>query len=351
VLLAAGPAVDGALNRHDLGAGINRIALDSIGGGRFAFATAFDLGPTCQTSAWQRGSCLPKLGKLIEVSRKLGVDPVALLRGTATVAPGIVDRARARIARSKYGLQVPMPVNLTYAREKLEQILAAPETPLSIREIADGLGCRDHHLYSHFQELCFRIVDRRKAACGCGDSTVRGGGGRRSRNSIPEDYLLGLLSEEPPPSLKMIASRVAGSTRGLYASHNALARELSARYCSHIRSRRSAIVLAFLEFARSESPAPRMSDVGRRIAESLGIRESSTAYGLFPELCREITTRHREESQARVREQLMALEDQVRRVVERLQQDGGFPSVSQVISKLRSPASKHKVRRILLQLR
>lgn len=346
-LLAASPDLDGTLRQSDFASGLNRIAVESVGGGRRAFAEALGSWREGMTVGWRNESRRPTLSQLADVSRILDVSPVALLRGQATVAPEIAARLKARIAGSRRYAKRPRPVALQVARERLEQILEASETPPTLNAIAAGLGCGHDFLYSHFDDLCDRIVNRRKLARANGDLTVKGVFSQRAADVVTDTDLRGFLAEDPPPTLKEIASRCGVDSGVLYRRHNALSRQLAARHRAHVKSRKSRIVLPILEFARLESPAPSMGDICRRVAGALGVHASQEAYSLFPDRCRAITLRYKEQTRERKCLEELVLEETVRAIVEQLQLDGGFPTLRQVMARMTSPPSASVVGPVL----
>lgn len=157
-------------------------------------------------------------------------------------------------------------------REKFTAALA--ENPsATLRQIANALGYKDYQgLKGRCPDLCSALVERRRADI-------------KERNESIEKALKAALMEQPPPTIKAIATRLDLRTPcAIYHNFPELEGAITARARAHREECLKRARLA-LESALTEVPSSSVPEIARNTNHSV-----ATLYSNFPDLCRQVAT-------------------------------------------------------------
>jgi len=291
--------------------------------------------------SWYNGASVARVDLLLRMCHELGVPLRSLVTGTIAIEPEAAARAEvATQARRRHGL---------FPRRNTDQIraallLASDEQPApSINEVARRLGyTTPNRLYVADSNLCRLIVRnfnksrrshwwRRRGGKFLDDSVIqtaleeslsreipvpvyrsakafgfetedpltarfpdlcraikaKRAAAQLARRSRVASALKAALSEDPPPPLEQVASRLG------YAADNSI-RTWEPRLCARLIARRREFAERSkkalknrLKAMLKENPPPSLREVHAR----LGITQA-ISYGNFPKIHRAITTRH-----------------------------------------------------------
>ncbi len=145
---------------------------------------------------------------------------------------------------------------------------------------------RTQTLFSREPDLCRQIALRRRES-GIRPSATRQLYTRSQRRSL-EAILRGYLTEQSPPSINEIASKLGYKSSGSIVSFREACRERFPELCSAVSAKRRQQILRkketmrrAVEDARAENPPPSLREIGRR----LGYTAEIVVVQTFPDLC------------------------------------------------------------------
>jgi hypothetical protein len=209
-----------------------------------------------------------------------------------------------------------------FVRQALQDALDS-EAPLTVREVAMSLGLRDHRrLLRRFPELCRAIGRKNRSKPDAGLPQM-------------ENVLREAIAQAQPPSVKQVANLFGfRDATSVYRRFPDLAKALRTRKLAATTSaaRGPTVpehVQLTLRAAQVEEPPPSLREVAKRIAT-----HKSLVRRAFPELWASIRTRHQEHKNKMTAERHRLLEKEVLRIVGELQEAGVAPLHTLVRSKL-----------------
>ena len=232
----------------------------------------------CAFNHWVSGRRMPTLDHLCRLSHRLKLPLLALFMGVPAQWRG-PERHRAQVD-SRSGTCWAQPA---IERNELRRILTeclSEEPPPSVAEIARRLEFRcDETLKLREPDLCRQIVARRRAS------------GTAVNSARPlyeiceayrlEDILRGHLAQQSPLSLKEIASKLGyKAPHAIRTRFPELCRAITAKRKQQPLRRREELRPA-LEAARTESPPPSLMQIARR----LGFSSEAVLLTAYPEMC------------------------------------------------------------------
>ena len=232
----------------------------------------------CAFNHWVSGWRKPTLDHLCHLSYRLKLPLLTLFTGVPAQWRG-PERPRAQVD-SRSGTCWAQPV---IERNELRRILTeclSEEPPPSVAEIARRLEFHsDDTLRFREPDLCRQITARRRDS-GTGVSSTRPVY-RICEGYHLENILRGNLAQESPLSLREIASKLG------YKAPHAI-RERFPELCRAIAAKRKQQPLRgkeklrlALEAARTESPPPSLMQIARR----LGFSSEAVLLAAYPEMC------------------------------------------------------------------
>lgn len=150
-----------------------------------------------------------------------------------------------------------------------------------------------------------------------------------------QQVLTEALGEEAPPSLTEVAKRLKCSRHSLKNYCPELHQILKLRHAEYVKtiSKYSLKMRHFLEAGLIENPPPSMQSLIKR----LEINNSPTLYKLFPELCHQISKRHKEYRNACTLEKRNQVIHEMNEAIYKLHKQGKEPTLAQVRKLLTKP--------------
>ncbi len=229
---------------------------------------------------------------LSEVARRLEQRRNGFYERFPDLCQAIVERRRIYYATKQAAQTIPitnqddqlLPVD-DMVRYELEAIVASDEDPLpSPNEIARRFEQSPTTLRRHFPDLCRAIVERRQTY--------------RQAEKLRIQQELGAIvasDEDPPPSLRQVALRLACHATTLSDRFPDLCRVIVDRHQAYREIEKLRVQQELEAIVTSdEIPPPPLREVARRLKyESTSLRRS------FPDLCRLIMERHQKYHKAR----------------------------------------------------
>jgi TniQ len=198
-------------------------------------------------------------------------------------------------------------------REKLSVALLENPAP-SLKQIAEDLGYKfPSSLKSRCPDLCYALMERRQTYL-------------KEWKGELEEKLKAVLSEEPPPTLRAIVSRLGMRNEGAITYHFPdLAKTITDRHREYRKNCREKAKLT-LESALTEVPPHSIHQIARNTKFSL-----TGLYRHYPDLCHRVAANRidylHQRSQAR-REKDKA---KIKQAVLGLAAQGIFPSAGQIV--------------------
>ncbi len=174
--------------------------------------------------------------------------------------------------------------------------------PVSLEEIAADLGYRSiTSLRRHDRDTCSIISKRHNAVL---TKRPRNLAEQQSLNRVIRERLEGALKQDSPPSVRSIAIALGFSnSNSLHCRFPDSCNKLVAAAAAARNERRSPIE-ACLRAALAENPPP----ILKAVAERLRRKDVQSLRLWFPDMCRQVRERWREDSLKRIREAGAALE-------------------------------------------
>lgn len=283
---------------------------------------------------WNRGEHVPQLGSLIQLCLRLKISPLKFATGylkSESVAVDIteienISVMRPEILRGNESSNVQRrhrKLNLRQAKQTLQAALQETIPP-SVVEVARRIDRQPNTLRYHFPELCKAIVERH--------ATYRklrlheeGEGAKHALTSA--------LAKGVPITVGEVATNIGWSLNRLQRRFPALCNAVAGGH-KEMRKSRWKEIERKLKAALKEQPPPPMHQVVERLNHS-----ASSLYEHFPDLCREIGSRHlryRKEVFEERRRQFLA---DIRKIALALKAEGIYPSVKRVEERLETPRS------------
>lgn len=206
-------------------------------------------------------------------------------------------------------------------RKELERALAGTARR-SLQSIANELGFNNSSsLYNRFPNLCRAIVLRNRRWREREDDRIR-------------EALTKAISEKPVPSMKEVAAQLGHTPTALRARFPELSAALAARVPERRRFDRDRLQRQ-LQTALELNPPAAMKHVARSVG-----REVNYLRSLFPELCRQITERHREEKRRISAQRKLRFCAEIRTAVTNLCERGVNPSRKRVFAAIVEPSMR-----------
>lgn len=269
---------------------------------------------SCLEAALTDPAC-PSLG---ELASRLGYKREALLRG---IYPELCRAicARHRAVRETSSFRRVRLYDDQALRAALQAALQERPAP-AMQAIAERLGYKYAvPLRQCAPDLYRALLERRRTYL-------------REQSEETKAVLQAALAEDPPPTLRAVQLRLGVKADGtLKCQHPELCRAIVERY----RAFRRAATLKMrpaLEAALAEQPPPSVRQIASRVGRSI-----STFYRSEPELCRRLAARRLAYLARRAAEKKQAACEEVRRAVARLHAEGIYPSQGRVASALSAP--------------
>jgi hypothetical protein len=216
----------------------------------------------------------PSIG---EIAERLGYSTPTQLYGADNDMCKVIVRNYNKSGRNHWWRRRgAKSVDESAIRKALEESLSL-ETPVPVHRSAKALGFEtEDPLTARFPDLC-RAIKAKRAA------------GQQDRRSRIASGLKAALSEDPPPPLEQVATRLG------YTSDISI-KAWEPRLCARLVERRrrfaeqsKKVLKNRLKAALRENPPPSLREVHAR----LGITDA-ISYGNFPDIHRAIGMRHRE---------------------------------------------------------
>jgi len=232
----------------------------------------------CVFNHWVSGRLKPTLDHLCRLSYQLKLPLLALFNGVPPQWRG-PERPRARVDSRRSACWARPVIERSELRRILTECLRE-EPPPSVAEIARRLEFHsDETLRFREPDLCRQIAARRR------DSGTAVHSARpifkNSEGYRLENILRGHLAEEYPPSIRQIASELG------YKGRHAI-RDRFPELCRAITDKRKQQPLRGkerlrlgLENARAETPPPSLMQIARR----LGFSSEEVLLTAYPEMC------------------------------------------------------------------
>jgi len=232
----------------------------------------------CMLRTWLSGHVRPTLDRLCRLSYQLGLPLIQMFQGVPADW-----RGPDYLGRGIDGLRVRLQTQPRIEPGELRRILTAvlTENPApSVAEVSRRLKFRrTQTLYSREPELCRQIALRRRKS-GLRPSVTTQLYPRSERLRV-EAILRAYLAKERPPSINEIASKLGyKGSGGIRERFPELCRTIVAKRKEQGLQQREAIRRA-LEDARAETPPPSLKQIGRR----LGYTAEGPVVRTFPDLC------------------------------------------------------------------
>ena len=264
----------------------------------------------------------PACPSISELSGRIGYKDEGNFR---QASPELCKEISARNRRvRKYDHQAHLSLyDAQTLREKLVAALQENPAP-SLRQIAEGLGYKSSSsLRVRYPDLCSALIERRQAYL------------KEWKESL-EEKLKAVLTEEPPPTLRAIASRLGMKNESAIVYHFPdLTKAIADRYREYRKNCREQARLA-LESALTEVPPPSVRQIARNTRHSL-----TRLYTDFPDLCRQVAANRIEHLHQRSLARKEKRKAEIKQVVLSLNAQGIFPSSRQIVQ---SPLGKNILR-------
>lgn len=369
-------------------------------GNSAAFAHALGMNPIVIAS-WRSGKHRMKLHRLVKIHECIGISPIKLLLGTV-ISKAEWKRAR-RIVKEKFKSSEfsfelrENSQNRGNAILRELNIALVQDPPPSLHIIAKKLGVRSKSLYLNYSDICKKITARHVEFYGrtylidsiCYKNWPKitfireilsselkkakpkplvqiaaenGFSDHRAIKRLAPDlyekvkekrkllhtdeseneakkiygFIKKALSETPPLPLKEVIHQAGFNNdskfKRLFPKES---KEIVERYASYRKTRDLILKDKLLEALR-ENPPPTNMELSKR----LGYRDSNYIHFKFPEVCHQITERHRKYATQRKEEREKQLRTQIRNIVISLHKQGLYPSEGRVKPRLVSPPSR-----------
>lgn len=316
-----------------------RLCIDELASGsrnRFCRMTGISFD---SVSYWLSVSGRIRVDALVSLCLQVGVSPLRLLSdympvgafkgARETVTSGdsrkesghTESRLRAAVRESfAEPVRASLPsydVTKAALRRALEEAM-----PVSVRTVARQLGYRyESAVYRRFPELS-RTLAAKNARF------------KERRAEELQATFATVLKESPPPTIPEVANRLGWSV--------AMLRYRFPGFCVALVARRPERKLFFYEQVRSmlrcaltEEPPHSMASVAQRVGQSADYLRT-----IHPDLCRAITARHTEHKHVQAVRRRMEFQEQIRRAVIYLREQGITPSRQRVLASIPNPVMK-----------
>ena len=206
-------------------------------------------------------------------------------------------------------------------RKALERALAGT-APRALQNIANELGfVSPSSLCRRFPDLCRAIVLRNRHWREQEDDRIR-------------EALTKAVSEKPAPSMKAVAAKLGHTPTALRRRFPEISAALAARVPERRRFERDSLQHR-LQTALELNPPASLNDAARSVG-----RDTSHLRSLFPELCRQIADRHREERRRISAQRKLRLCAEIRAAVIDLCERGFNPSRKRVFAAIVQPSMR-----------
>ena len=248
--------------------------------------------------AWLSGTSMPELSNLLSFCHQLRIPILRFLAEILREGDGDWERARGIVSEHGTGTRRRRRADV---RQVLERALMSPECR-SLAEIAADLGYKNiNSLRQHDRDACSVIS---KGQCGPQTKTPTELVEQMAVNQKIRERLEAALNENPPPSVRSLAIELGFSeASSLHCRFQKLCEELVRAY-ERYRAEQRIRIEACLRAALTENPAPTL----KMIAARLHRKDIQSLRRWFPAICRRLKERWREARDARIRAAGAALE-------------------------------------------
>jgi AraC-like DNA-binding protein len=284
-LLAMLPSVNPAAARESLRRSLVAY-LDQVTGGNVLALAQHIRCPHSILQNWLEGATVPRLENLLRTCRFLNV-PASSLFVPSRPAPAHIVAAKEAFART--GNRGVSPYRS--ASELREILLAALDesAPRTLSEIARSLGYTNtERLYQADRKVCHRIAARHRQS-GRSHWWRKPGAIRICESARLKEILEQSLKSDRPTSAHQIAVSLGYSNDGyVHQKYPELCRAIGEKIAL-AKQDEPDIMRRALEDALHEHPAPTLSKLSGR----LGYSSSNVLRAHEPELCEQLSARHR----------------------------------------------------------
>jgi len=263
------------------------------------------------------------------IAKKLGVQSKSLYLNYSDVCKKITARHIKFYGRvnSINSVFYKKPLNIAFAREILDSELKKAK-PKPLTQIATENGFFDHRTIKRLAPDLYEQVKEKRKLLDIAESEKEA---KRIYGFIKK-----ALSETSPPPLKEVAHQAGFNNcckfKRLFPKE---CKKIVERYAGY-RKIRDLILKDKLLEALQENPPPTNMELSKR----LGYRDSASIHFKFPEVCYQITERHRKYVIQCKEEREKEFRSQIKSIVIDLQKQGLHPSEGRVKPRLVNPPSR-----------
>ncbi|HST52252.1 MAG TPA: TniQ family protein [Pyrinomonadaceae bacterium] len=272
------------------------------------FNTQFPMGHQ-KFRSWLKGDTLPILESILGMCFKLGISPLSFMKGSLDEERTSTDiRPALMLEDNRSKSSTLSPPKLTHDEVDIELHKALTTfPPPSIKDFMEKSGWGRGRLKKWFPELYFKIKARHYSLI----------------EPVSAEKTLQLaLTENPPPSLNLLARRIGCKNPGtLYDHFPNLTKAIVNRYKKHrYKQVNWKHVRAGLCKALRENPPPSLREVTRRL------KLSEPPYSRFSDLCKALSNRYISYVKSHAEERRFFLRQGIHKAVASLTSKGLRPS-------------------------
>ena len=299
-LIANAPSIMNMLERENVTLAIKTLS-ERITQGNISYL-AHRLGLSAETmNRWQRGADIPQLAQLLQLSFSVGLSLLQILTIESTsshvLSTTLANKYSSIIKKGRH-----KGLNPNELRESLEKALLE-NPPLSLKEVALRLGYRSSKYLSRYFPDFRRAISERYKWWVLDSSSTKG----QTRKPLKPEELQKMLevvlsSEEmPPPSILEVAQRLGYRSIGpIYERFPNLCHSIAARHKEYQEQFNRHLQQSLEAFVKDSCDSiPSLIEIAERLGCS-----NRTLSSRFPQLCHEITVRHRKRLH-KLRQQLL----------------------------------------------
>ncbi len=260
------------------------VYLDQLTAGNVAAMAEYIRCPPSILRNWLAGTTVPTLENLLRTCRSLNISLMSLVALTGP-SPANVDAARETIARAG-SRSVSRYQKKSDIRQALEKALH-DTVPRSLSDVARRMGYADtERLYQADRDLCHKIAAQYRLS-GQSHWWKRPGATRICETQQIKEHLEQSLKSAEPISVHRIAADLGYSNDGYIRRKFPVLCVAISKRVSQMKRLRTQGIRQTLEGALSESPAPTLVELSRR----LGYSTSAVLRAHEPYLCNRLARR------------------------------------------------------------